>query len=233
MPLNNNQLRYNFHTSRGDAKTVNDWLKTREARELSLVDDCAMQASLAIGSTPYLHCYSGKYFSILHPHPSQIDIRDIAHALSYQPRYNAHTKWGYSVAHHSLLCSFYVDKGYELDALLHDKTEAYMPDLPRGYKHHTEFGKGFIEYENKIDEIISKKLQVAYPMPPQVKYIDNRILSNEFRDCLHKVDLSRLENYDPIPGLKIEKISPISIKRAFLYRYYELVTAREETDGKL
>jgi len=58
--------------------------------------------------TDWIQTYTGKPFWILEPHADDIDIVDIAHALSMLCRYNGHTKRFYSVAEHCYLLSFAV-----------------------------------------------------------------------------------------------------------------------------
>jgi hypothetical protein len=84
----------------------------------------------------YLNTYTGKKFEYTYPQPEQIDIRDIAHALSHLCRFNGHTNMFYSVAQHSLLVSEKLPGSAEdkLGALLHDAAEAYVCDIPSPLK---------------------------------------------------------------------------------------------------
>ena len=50
----------------------------------------------------WIQTYSGKKFYPLDPRPEDIDIRDIAHALSLNCRFNGHCRCFYSVAEHSV-----------------------------------------------------------------------------------------------------------------------------------
>jgi 5'-deoxynucleotidase YfbR-like HD superfamily hydrolase len=71
----------------------------------------------------------GHGFNYDTPEPSMIDIADIAHALSITNRFGGHSRFPYSVARHSVLCSQQAPDGYKLQALLHDATEAYISDI--------------------------------------------------------------------------------------------------------
>ena len=56
-------------------------------------------------SSAWIETYSGKRFYILDPRPQDVDIVDIAHALSLLTRFTGHTREFYSVAQHSVLVS--------------------------------------------------------------------------------------------------------------------------------
>ena len=53
----------------------------------------------------YITTVTGKHFYPLDPDPRDIDIEDIAHALSLICRANGHFKYFYSVAQHSVACA--------------------------------------------------------------------------------------------------------------------------------
>ena len=53
----------------------------------------------------YITTVTGKHFYPLNPNPQDIDIEDIAHALSLICRANGHFKYFYSVAQHCIACA--------------------------------------------------------------------------------------------------------------------------------
>ena len=71
----------------------------------------------------YIETVSGRKFYFLNPNPEDIDIEDIAHALSMQCRFTGHTKWFYSVAEHAIWVSYLVPVHLALEGLLHDASE--------------------------------------------------------------------------------------------------------------
>lgn len=80
---------------------------------------------------------SGRQVNLLYPTPAMIDLGDIAHALSRIQRFAGHTTVPYSVAEHSMLVARIVamtHPHYQLHALLHDATEAYIGDASRPLK---------------------------------------------------------------------------------------------------
>lgn len=82
----------------------------------------------------WLRTFSGKRYFPADPHPDDVCLEDVAHALSLLCRYGGHCSRFYSVAEHSVLVSYMVPERHALSALLHDATEAYCVDLPRPLK---------------------------------------------------------------------------------------------------
>ena len=83
--------------------------------------------------------YTGKHFDPTQPDIEQIDIRDIAHALSLICRGNGHVKTFFSVAQHCINCAREAEARklpgrVILACLLHDAGEAYLSDVPRPLK---------------------------------------------------------------------------------------------------
>src|SRR5271156_4912831 len=79
----------------------------------------------------WIQTFTGKKFYPFNPKPQDIDIRDIAHALSNICRFTGHTKRFYSVAEHSRNVAKLVPAHMKLQALLHDASEAYLCDIAR------------------------------------------------------------------------------------------------------
>jgi hypothetical protein len=87
----------------------------------------------------WMQTFTGRKFYPTAPLADDIDIVDIAHALSHLCRYAGHVDRFYSVAEHCVKVSEWVeavtgDTGAALEALLHDATEAYVVDVPRPLK---------------------------------------------------------------------------------------------------
>lgn len=84
---------------------------------------------------PWIQTASGGVVGTLHPRPEDVDLIDLAIALSWTNRYTGHVGT-YSVATHSILVSRWVESmGADapdcMAALLHDAHEAYLGDLSR------------------------------------------------------------------------------------------------------
>lgn len=78
---------------------------------------------------------SGQYVNVLRPHPGDIDIQDIAHALSMQCRFNGHIRKFYSVAEHCIRVANHLPPALRIHGLLHDAAEAYLGDIVTPVKH--------------------------------------------------------------------------------------------------
>lgn len=61
--------------------------------------------------------------------PATIRITDIIWALSQKNRFTGHTKWPYSVAQHCVLGAEQLPPAFQLPFLLHEVSEAYLPDV--------------------------------------------------------------------------------------------------------
>lgn len=121
----------------------------------------------------FIQVYSGGKFWPLDPKQEEVDIDDIAHALSLQCRFSGHTEFHYSVAQHSIYVSLFCNPEHALEGLLHDASEAYLVDVPRPVK--SEF-PNYLEIEKNIMRVISEKYKLKYPLPEDVVLADNQML---------------------------------------------------------
>lgn len=133
----------------------------------------------------YITTVTGKHFYPLDPDQRDIDVEDIAHALSLICRANGHFRHFYSVAQHSIACAEEaIARGYSLEVtlgcLLHDASEAYLCDVTRPVKKHIP---AYLQAEEKLqgviwDHFIGRELTKAEQQ--QIFEIDDHILSMEF-----------------------------------------------------
>jgi hypothetical protein len=82
---------------------------------------------------------SGIRFNPFQARYSDIQIVDIAHALSLMTRANGHIRTFYSIAQHSINCCLEAkardfSRRVQLACLLHDASESYLSDLTRPVK---------------------------------------------------------------------------------------------------
>jgi 5'-deoxynucleotidase YfbR-like HD superfamily hydrolase len=148
-----------------------------------------------------------------------IPIEDIAHALSMNCRFNGHLKDFYSVAEHSVWVSHLVPERYALEGLMHDVSEAFIPDMPRPFK---KFITGFEEYEDKIHEAIADFYNLRNPLPECVLHVDKNIVRNE-AEQLYIDPPDWIEFYEDVASpLKFQCWNPGEAYNNFLKRYFML-----------
>lgn len=172
----------------------------------------------AIGPTIMLA--SGEYFDYTDPAGSNFTIWDIAVALGKICRYGGHCNDFYSVAEHSVYVSQIVGPEWQLQALLHDATEAFMVDIPRPLK---QLLPEYSRMEDELAEVIYAKLGVPYPFHPSVKKADMIMLLTELRQIMpnpndHWPCTDGLEPAD----IKIECLMPHQATSLFMQRYLDL-----------
>lgn len=129
---------------------------------------------------------SAKYVDLNNLKADDIDVTDVAHALSQLCRYNGHTKEFYSVAEHCVRLARYAMNNIEGEdgkmiakaLLLHDATEAYVGDVIYPLKKHLP---QFNRLEDKIGNVIFKKfgIKLTPEMELKIKELDRRICFDE------------------------------------------------------
>lgn len=130
--------------------------------------------------------FTGRRFYAFDARVEDIDIKDIAHSLALQTRWNGHCQTFYSVASHSLACARAAEKvPSSLDivawALMHDAAEAYIGDIIRPIKRSLRVGDdSFTDaVEMPLLKLIAEKFNLPWPIPEMVFEIDNRMLVTE------------------------------------------------------
>lgn len=178
----------------------------------------------------WIQTHTGRQFFPLNPRIEDIDVEDIAHALSHLCRFAGHTRVFYSVAEHavrvSLLCQQLSARGGLYEAawgLHHDDSEAYMIDLPRPLKRSTEIGPGYRQAEQRLMEVICRRFNLHPQEPPVVKEADTILLITERRDLLSQPPELWQEDFgaliQPLPDI-IEPWSSERAKEEYLLRFF-------------
>lgn len=173
----------------------------------------------------YILTYKKLEFYPLDPKIEDIDIEDIAHALSLLCRANGHFKHFYSVALHSINCAYEaLKRGYSsrvaLGCLLHDGSEAYLADITRPVKKHLQNYLGFEEvlqgkiFEKWIPNLTDEELKLVFE-------IDDAILYYEF------IELFGEKIFDYTPTLKsnprFDLIDFSTVEKEFLELFTHLI----------
>lgn len=127
---------------------------------------------------PVIQTYSGRYINVFEPDPEDIDIGDIAHALSFVCRWGGHIPVFHSVATHSIHCCQLAPDEIKLQMLLHDGGEAYIGDLASPIKKRMF---DYQEVENKLMGVIANKFGFEWPMSKEAHTIDKQVLEMEWQ----------------------------------------------------
>jgi hypothetical protein len=159
--------------------------------------------------------------------PDDIDIEDIATALSRECRYAGHCKHFYSVAQHSVLVSRLVPEELALEGLLHDAVKAYLKDLPLPLK---ALLPDYREMEARFDMAIRKRFGLPETPSLEIKQADLVLLATERRDLLP----DKIDPWPCISGIetmpkRIWPLSPEMAREQFLDRYKRLTKEQQES----
>ena len=176
--------------------------------------------------SPSIITICGNYFDYTDPEAHQYSIGEIAHALARECRFGNHTIEHYSVAQHSVMASYIVPPEDAYEALMHDAAEAFTGDIPRPLKQ--LLGPTFKAIEKRIEAAVFAHFGVRNPLPESVKHADIVMLATEQRDLLaRKSDdghvWALIEGVTPLAD-RIEPWSEQNARRAFMSRYFELIS---------
>lgn len=171
---------------------------------------------------------SGRQFWPLDPRAEDVEINDIAQALSNQGRYNGHTRHFYSVAQHCVeLARWFLAKGDLPNArwaLLHDAAEAYTGDMIRPIKPSIpQFGL----VEALVERVVFDALGMSGDIPAAVKEADTLILRDE-QLVFFPPDAVRRHGFDQKArlGIEIRPWLPTVAHDRFLSTHHDLFVAR-------
>lgn len=173
----------------------------------------------------WIQTFTGRQFWPLDPRPEDVDIKDIAHALSMTCRYGGHCKVFYSVAEHSLHVSDAVeeaggDTAEQFLALLHDAAEAYLCDVPSPVKPNLP---GFYAIESKVEAAIAESLGLpSLDKTPLIDEMDTRILVDECEVVMGVNSLDWARQHGPKVGLRICAWTPRDAEDLFMSRFWSL-----------
>ncbi len=143
-----------------------------------------------------LETVSGRNIDIENISVDDIDVSDMAWALSNINRFNGHGLKQYSVAEHSLFVAAKLRSELDkegmrksklyyqmfLQGLLHDAHEYLIGDIITSVKYLPDVLPVIKDLEDKIDSVIYKSLNLPMPTPPikdKIKEVDNYVISVE------------------------------------------------------
>lgn len=183
------------------------------------IQDCLKRA--------WIFSYKGRKLSLLDYSVDDVDIEEIAHALSLTCRFGGHCSKFYSVAEHSVIVSHILEEqGYsprvQLAGLLHDAAEYILTDVPKPFKHLIE---DYHKYESKIMCVIDSKFNIRTDFKA-IKLIDQDMVVSEAVHLFLKPPAWIKDH----PGILIPEFrtkhlachDPEAAEFAFMERYREL-----------
>lgn len=169
---------------------------------------------------PWIQLASGTAFFLDNVDNNAYRISDIAHALSNQCRFSGHVSSFYSVAEHSVHCSYLVPPQYALTALLHDASEAYLGDVSKPLK---AMLPEYCKIEDRVMRAIARTFAIEYPFPEVIKTVDVQVLFAERNRLIGPPVYPWIGENDVIPAsVDIQCWGPVEARNIFLRRYYEL-----------
>lgn len=165
----------------------------------------------------FIVTYSGFPYWPLDPHPNDIRIEDIAHALSQICRYGGHCQTHYSVAQHCVegsrifewLAELGVIPAYQAlplarQFLLHDGAETYIGDMVHPLKIQPELAS-FRNVEEINERVLSERFGLPFPYAPEIKLVDNMMLAAEYKVLMRP--------NGSVPPFKLVEIPPYVAER--------------------
>lgn len=173
----------------------------------------------------WIQTFTGRAFYPMAPHWDDIDIKDIAHALSMQCRFTGHLRRFYSVAEHSVRVAWAVEELLNqgspvpacgrvlalLQGLLHDASEAYLIDVAKPVKSTPEM-TGYRTAEHNLQQLIYARFGVSEEEEAIVKTADQAMLAIEARDLMGPL-LAGWERWTPyaqlLPKVRLSPATPL------------------------
>ncbi len=141
---------------------------------------------LDLAASAWFTTYSGIKFTPFAPVREDIAIEDIAHHLAGMNRWHGATVRPLSIAQHSVHVAELVPPGYQLWALLHDASEAYLSDIPTNIKRHPAMA-AYRAAEAILQRTIYHRFGLTGEEPEIVKLADRWMAVSEAQDCLKRI----------------------------------------------
>jgi 5'-deoxynucleotidase YfbR-like HD superfamily hydrolase len=135
---------------------------------------------MALRKKLYMTTRSGKFFYPFKKF-TDININDIAHALSLQCRFNGHCAWHYSIAQHCIYAARVAringwSNAVEKWCLMHDAAEAYYGDIVSPVKY---LIPKLMRAEKRLLKTIAQTFNLPWPIPKEIFQIDKQLLASE------------------------------------------------------
>jgi hypothetical protein len=184
--------------------------------ELSQALDAIMHPGFA-RKGDWIQTVTGKQFWPLDPRPEEVDIRDIASALSKLCRYGGQCLRFYSVAEHCVHVAAHAPDELKLTALLHDASEAYLSDVIRPIKSHLA---NYLDIEAGLERVIAKRFGLTWPWAPEVKRLDTAILADELDQVMAPPPVAWSQTTEPALGVVLPCWTPFRAEIEFIEAFH-------------
>lgn len=161
---------------------------------------------------PVIRTFSGGEVNPTLLLPSQVRVRDIAHALACVNRFAGHTRRPISVAQHSVyvarLCQ-HLPVRYQMQALFHDASEAYLGDVTKWLKMDPIMA-GYREAEELVQTAIYIHFSLPAILHQDVEEADRIMIRFEGSHPHGFGQSFRVDhpNYPPLTKEQIERVGP-------------------------
>lgn len=181
-----------------------------------------MIGQLEPASTDWLETFSGRRFNPFDPEPD-FELRDLVWGCARAQRYNGQFKEEvehYSVAEHQVLMARWMMDQSPADfgmtsgpfiwairtAACHDLQEGLIGDMVRPLKRNDQFYK---DAEDHLSAALARRYGLQFPLPPVVKWLDNRILVDERAQAMNPSSnhWGSIEGLEPM-GITLQFWSP-------------------------
>lgn len=179
----------------------------------------------------WIQTASGGRFYPLNPRVQDINIEDIAAALSKVCRFSGHCSGFYSVAEHSVLVKTLLsgrtdDPDILMWGLMHDASEAYIADIASPLKQQPGF-KFYRDMELGVMQAVCTRFGLDPAEPPVVKECDQLALAIEARDLMPHRE-AKAWSWLPKPPGSFSALcwDPAKAKYKFLEHYNHLESLR-------
>lgn len=184
-----------------------------------------LSSRAALSGSPVITTWTGRSVHLLDPRPASIDIRDIAHALANQCRFNGHTAF-YSVADHSIRVATHLPAPLRLLGLLHDATDAYLGAASPLKLHSPAYGV----LHDAVWLAIATRFGLPDELPAAVRFTERVLHLTEVRDLVTPGERPVLTCDGLAPLVEtIHPLPPAEAEAVFLYLFERYSAGRQAT----
>ena len=198
----------------------------------------------------WTQAFSGQPVSFLAPDATNIELEDIAIALSRIPRFNGATRFPYSVAQHSVHVMQTVKEASPADAaahlwgLMHDAHEAYTGDATTPYQQAIEaelptgWPSPIKRIQERLDRAIAQRFGIDWvdvgAVKPLVKRADIIACSTEKAQLMAKTPAGWDWPAMPEPcEIELQQISAANAEWLFRFNFERCLAAYQQSKVKL